>query len=71
MAEDSVTVPPEVRDGLKRLQDAGALHDGQRDRAIERAEEEGEEATVKWLRQVGPSVYERAAQGRFVGGDER
>lgn len=71
MDEDSVTVPPEVRDGLKRLQDAGALHEGERDRAIERARTEGDEATAKWLQKVGPGVYERAAQGRFVGGDER
>lgn len=70
MAEDSVTVPPEVRDGLKRLQDAGALHEGQRDRAVERAKDEGLEPTVKWIQKVGPGIYDRAAAGRFVGGDE-
>jgi len=71
MDESSVTVPPEVRDGLKRLQDASALHEGQRDRAVERAEEQDLDATAKWLRKVGPGIYERAAAGRFVGGDER
>lgn len=71
MDEDSVTVPPEVRDGLKRLQDAGALHEGQRDRAIEWASENDLEATRKWLEKVGPGIFDRAAQGRFVGGDER
>lgn len=70
MDEDTVTVPPEVRDGLQRLQDAGALHKGQRERAIERAREEGETATVRWLEKVSAGIYERAAQGRFVGGDE-
>lgn len=70
MDEDSVTVPPEVRDGLERLQDAGALEEGEQERAIEWAEEHDETAAAKWLRKVGAGVYDSAAQGRFVGGDE-
>lgn len=70
MDEDSVTVPPEVRDGLQRCQDAGALQVGRREAAIGWAEEHDRDETVKWLRKVDEVVYDRAAQGRFVGGDE-
>lgn len=50
MPDDTVTVPLEVRDGLKRLQDAGALQEGRRERAIERAREAGEAATARCSR---------------------
>lgn len=70
MDEDSVTVPPEVRDGLEACRDAGALQVGRREAAIEWTEERDLDATAKWLRKVDEVVYDRAAQGRFVGGDE-
>jgi|GEM_PF-6281634 len=71
MSDEPVTVPPEVRDGLKRLQEAGALHEGDPDRAIEWAKQQDLEATVRWVERVGPGIFDRAANGLFVGGDER
>lgn len=70
MDDDSVLVPPEVEDGLDTLREAGTLHVGERDRAIEDASDRGLDATVSWLEQVDEVVYERAADGRFVADDE-
>lgn len=70
MDDDRVTVPPEVRDGLEGLEAADALHPGERQRAIDAAADRDLDATVRWLEKVDDVVFDAAAEGRFVGGDE-
>ena len=70
MDDDPVIVPPEVRDELEPLREDGELDPTDRQRAADAAADRGYDAAAKWLERVGDDVYERAARGRVVAGDE-
>lgn len=68
--DEWITVPPEVRDGLDALHDAGELHPDDSASTVEAAAKRDLHATVEWLEQVDETVYEKACRGEFEAGDE-